>query len=179
MTVPTGGAKPMTAEEALKTAIAFETKVRDVYLSAVEESNDETGKRVFRVLAKEEQGHLDYLLYRQKELAESGDINPEKVDRFVPSRKQLEAKAGSLKGSLESKVTDTEIKLLMKAIEVETQTYEFYKSVAGQMDGNVQKMFAQFMEIEEGHVAIVQAELDAVNGDGFFFGMEEFNMEMG
>jgi rubrerythrin len=179
MAEPTGGAKPMTAEEALKTAIEFETKVRDTYLSAMEEAKDETGKRVFRVLAKEEQGHLDYLFHRQKELAESGDIVPEKVDRYVPSREQLEAKVGSLKGSLESKVSDTEVKLLLKAIEVETQTYEFYKSVVGQMEGNFQKMFAQFMEIEEGHVAIVQAELDAVNGDGFFFGMEEFNLEMG
>ena len=33
------------------------------------------------------------------------------------------------------------------------------------------------LEIEEGHVAIVQAELDSLQGMGFWFDMQEFNLE--
>ena len=51
----------MTMEEAIKTAIEFETQVRDVYRGAMEDITDPVGKRIFRVLAGEEQNHLDYL----------------------------------------------------------------------------------------------------------------------
>jgi hypothetical protein len=40
-------------------------------------------------------------------------------------------------------------------------------------------LFARFLEIEEGHVAIVEAEIDAVSGAGFWFGIQEFDVEKG
>jgi hypothetical protein len=40
-------------------------------------------------------------------------------------------------------------------------------------------LFARFLEIEEGHVAIVEAEIDAVSGAGFWFGIQEFDIETG
>jgi len=51
----------MTIEEAIKTAIEFETQVRQVYRNAAEGASDPVGKRIFKVLAEEEQGHLEYL----------------------------------------------------------------------------------------------------------------------
>ena len=38
-------------------------------------------------------------------------------------------------------------------------------------------MFARFLEIEDGHVAIVQAELDFISDNGFWFDFQEFDME--
>jgi hypothetical protein len=40
-----------------------------------------------------------------------------------------------------------------------------------------QQMFAEFVKIEQGHLDLVQAEIDAVSGVGFWFDMPEFNLE--
>jgi rubrerythrin len=169
----------MTIEEAIKTAIKFETNVRDVYASAVENSKDETGRNVFGILAKEEQGHIDYLNHRLAELEKDGVITLTDIGTILPAKDAIDKQVGELKKTLEPQKKDYELKLLQKAVDVELQTSEFYKKMADDMSGDAQKMFAQFFEIEDGHLAIVQAELDAVSGNGFFFGFEEFNMEAG
>jgi hypothetical protein len=51
--------------------------------------------------------------------------------------------------------------------------------MVGELSGERQRLFARFLEIEEGHVAIVQAEIDAVSGSGFWFDMKEFDLEKG
>jgi hypothetical protein len=38
-------------------------------------------------------------------------------------------------------------------------------------------LFERFVEIENGHLAIVQAEMDVVSGLGYWFDMREFNIE--
>jgi peptide deformylase len=38
-------------------------------------------------------------------------------------------------------------------------------------------MFARFLEIEEGHARIVQAEIDTLTGMGFWFDVQEFRLE--
>ena len=40
----------MTLEEAIKTAMDYETKVRDAYLDNIDSIADETGQRVFEML---------------------------------------------------------------------------------------------------------------------------------
>jgi hypothetical protein len=42
-----------------------------------------------------------------------------------------------------------------------------------------QQLFGRFLEIEEAHAAIVQAEIDSVNGTGFWFDVMEFSLEAG
>ena len=64
----------MTLEEAIKTAIGYEEKVRDVYHSAMSAATNDVGKRVFKMLAKEEQGHVEYLHDKLKEWQESGTV---------------------------------------------------------------------------------------------------------
>jgi hypothetical protein len=39
------------------------------------------------------------------------------------------------------------------------------------------KLFNRFVEIEVGHEAIVQAEIDALTGLGFWFDYTEFRLE--
>ena len=51
----------MTIEQAIETAIGYETRVRDVYRNAAEKSGSDIGKGFFAMMADEEQGHLDYL----------------------------------------------------------------------------------------------------------------------
>ena len=76
----------MTIEEAIKTAIEFETQVRQVYRNAAEGASDPVGKRIFKVLAEEEQGHLEYLRSKLDEWKKSGTLTAKRLDSVIPSR---------------------------------------------------------------------------------------------
>ncbi len=169
----------LSIEEAIKTALEYETKVRDVYLEAVEMFKGDIGTRVFGIMAKEEQGHIDYLESRLKEWQTTGSITPEKIETVVPNREQIEVGVKALKNRLQVQNHETELKMLQKALEVEEETSEYYRKLVNTMEAENQKMFKRFLEIEEGHLAVVQAEIDSVSGMGFYFDMAEFNLEAG
>ena len=66
----------MSMEKAIKAAIEFESRVKGVYKEAENRVTDDVGKKVFKALANEEQGHLDYLESRLAEWQETGKIFP-------------------------------------------------------------------------------------------------------
>jgi rubrerythrin len=70
----------------------------------------------------------------------------------------------------------TELKMLGKALEAERKTSSFYRKMAAELPAEGQKLFQRFVEIEEGHVAIVQAEMDAVTGNGAWFDVLEIKL---
>ena len=45
----------MTIEEAIKTALEYETKIRDIYRDAVERVSEPVGKRTLQMLRDDEQ----------------------------------------------------------------------------------------------------------------------------
>jgi rubrerythrin len=163
--------------EAIKTAIDFETKVHRVYADAVERSKDETGRRVFQVLADEEKNHLAYLNSRLEEWREKGKITVKDLDTAIPSKDAILGKTLVLKKQMLGHVHSTELEMLRKALGVETETSEFYQRMADELSDEGQRMFARFVEIEEGHKAIVSAEIDAVSGTGHWFDFREFDLE--
>ncbi|MBD3167344.1 hypothetical protein GF324_12155 [bacterium] len=169
----------LSVEEAILTAIEFETKVRDTYREAVEKADNEIGERIFKVLMEEEQGHLDYLNSRLEEWRKTGKIQPEKIESKLPTREQIDEQVKGLEKKLEVKDRGVELRMLQKALDVEEQTSNFYQRMVDTMEDDEKMMFSRFLEIEEGHLAIVQAEIDSVTGMGFYFDMAEFNLEAG
>ena len=71
--------EPLKLDEAIRIALEYETRVRDMYLEAVEKATEDTGKRIFKTLADEEQGHLDYLNRRFEEWKATGHVQEEPV----------------------------------------------------------------------------------------------------
>jgi rubrerythrin len=174
----------MELDEAIKTAIEYETKVKAVYIEALEHAEVEIGQRVFQVLADEEQHHLDYLYSRLSEWEESGSLDLENLDTMIPTKQKIEDEVKKLKFKLkpkesEKKYTDEELNSLKRALEVENETSEFYKKMVTELSTQGQELFMRFVEIEEGHKAIVQAEIDSVTGLGYWFDMPEFNLASG
>ena len=45
------------------------------------------------------------------------------------------------------------------------------------LDGDGRRLFERFVEIEEGHQAVVQAEIDSVSGMGVWFDTMELSLE--
>jgi len=167
----------MTVEEAIKTALEYEVKVRDSYLDAIGSIKDETGRHVFKVLGEEEQGHVDYLENRLSEWRKNGKVSPERLGTIVPSRRVIDDGVRKLEGHLSKRDFGTEREMLQKALALEQETSDFYKKMVEEMNEEEARLFARFLEIEEGHQAIVQAELDYLNKSGTFFDFQEFSME--
>ncbi len=169
----------MNVEEAIKTSIEYETKVRNVYAEAMKAATDPVGKKVFRVLAKEEQHHLDILQDKLRELKETGKATTEGLDTVIPSPKAIQEGVSKLEKRMSDKDYGKELNMLKKALDVEMETSAFYRKMVDTLPEKDQELFTRFVEIEEGHVAIVQAEMDAVQGLGFWFDFKEFSLEAG
>jgi rubrerythrin len=167
-------------DEAIRTAIEFEKKVHKVYSDAAAKISDPIGQRIFRQLAKEEAGHLSYLQDRLAEWQKNGHVNIRELPTVVPDKKRIAEGHKRLANSMKSKrPAASEVEFLRRAFEAEKETSAFYHQMVSELSGDHQQLFARFVEIEEGHLTIVQAEIDSVQGTGFWFDMQEFDLEMG
>lgn len=167
----------MTIEEAIKTAIDFETQVRQVYRDAAEGASDPVGERIFKVLAEEEQGHLEYLRSKLDEWKKSGTLTAERLDTVIPSRERISKGISALEARRPGDERGGELQMLSRALDVEAKTSEFYKRMVKELPQEGKKLFAHFVEIEEGHLAIVRAEIDYLSKTGYWFDFKEFDME--
>ena len=167
-------------DEAITTALEYEKKVQKVYADAAKKLADPVGQRVFAQLAKEEAGHVAYLQSRLGEWQKSGHVDLEELKTVVPSKERIDAGRQRMAKSMRGRRAATsEVEHLQRALAAEKETSAFYKRMVSELSGERQKLFARFLEIEEGHVAIVQAEIDAVSGTGFWFDFKEFDLEQG
>ena len=73
----------------------------------------------------------------------------------------------------------TELDMLRHALAAEHKTSAFYRQMVAELPPEGQALFQPFVEIEEGHVAIVQAEMDALTGTGTWFDVLEISLEAG
>ena len=55
----------------------------------------------------------------------------------------------------------------------------WHKQMVATLDAQGQQLFERFVEIEEGHQAVVQAEIDCVTGSGFWFDIGDIRLESG
>ena len=70
-----------------------------------------------------------------------------------------------------------ELEMLKKALALEIEATNFFKQMVAELKDEERKLFGRFVEIEAGHEAIVQAEIDALTGLGFWFDYTEFRLE--
>ena len=163
----------MLIEQAIKTAIEYEQRVRDVYLEAAEKCSDETGKKIFSALAADEAGHVSFLARQLDNWVKDESITWESLKMVIP-------KAGNLKAveqALEPTKRQEELALLEQAREAERQTCEFYENMVRELPPKGQALFRQFLEVEEDHLNIVQYQIDSLTGTGFWMGWPDFDME--
>lgn len=167
----------MHLEQAIKTAIELEGKIRDLYVQAYADCKDETGRRFFGMLRDDEQYHMDYLAERLDEIQNQGTMQHPDIDSRVPPQGEIESCISDAEKHLAAEDRGMIQQMLSNALRVETRTSEFYDKMVSESDGETQKMFARFLEIEDAHIAAVQAELDYVMNTGYWFGFKEFDME--
>ncbi len=169
----------MNLQEALSTAIGFEHKVRDHYAQCMRKIADPKGRKIFETLAKEEQGHVTYLETRLSEWKKTGMVEDAELPTILPpaARVDLEVKKLKLKAGHVPTAPNPEMEFLKQALELERTTSAFYGGLFDQLEPRFRHMFERFLEIEQGHVLIVQAEIDALAGLGHWFDFMEFTLE--
>ncbi|RTZ99789.1 MAG: hypothetical protein DSY90_00395 [Deltaproteobacteria bacterium] len=166
----------MTLEEAIKTALEYEEKIRDLYRQAAETAEDPAAIRIFNALGNDEEGHLAYLSDRLRQWEKTGRITAEKLETTIPSREVIQREIENLKPRLTRNDQKSEKQMFSRALQMEVETSRFYEKMVAEMTSEGRKMFARFVEIENGHIDMVQAELDYISGTGYWFDVKEFDM---
>ena len=167
----------MTIEEAIKTAIEFETRIRDIYQEATAAVDDEVGKRIFETLCKDEQHHIDYLQHKLKQWQDSGTIVPERLESIIPSQDVVNREAEKVKSLVAKDFLGIKRQMLSKALKTEIETSDFYQKMVNELPAEGQTLFERFLEIENNHIKAVQFELDYLSKTGYWFDIKEFDME--
>ena len=170
----------MELKEALTTAIDYEHKVHDHYAKGASEILDPQGKKVFATLAKEELGHVAYLESRLAEWLSTGTVSTPELPTVLPDVDWVRAARARVAREPERTIAvKGELELLKIALDLERQTSGFYGQLVDTLPGEHRRLFARFLEIENAHLAIVQAEIDAIAGHGSWFDVMEFRLEAG
>ncbi len=170
----------MDLHEAISTAIEHEHRIRDHYARGAEAILDPQGKRVFATLAKEEQGHVAYLENRLNEWRANGKVTSPELTTLLPPLDWVEAAKARVKQAPPGTIAvKGEMELLKVALDLERQTSAFYGRLVDTLRPADRGLFARFLEIEQAHLAIVQAEIDAIAGHGTWFDVMEFRLEAG
>ncbi len=167
----------MTVEEAIRTAIDYETRIRDIYRDAAEKVSDPAGKRIFQMLGDDEQHHVEYLLDRLNCWKKEGKLSVERLKSTIPSMVTITREIEKIKTRMSQEDRRDQKRMLSKALKVEVETSNFFRKMVDEMPHEAQQMFARFLEIEDNHIAAVQAELDYLTKTGYWFDFKEFDME--
>ena len=167
----------MTIEQAIKTGIEFELQVRHVYSEAAKKFKDPVARKIFGVLADEEDRHVQYLESRLAEWEQTGKVTAAALETEIPSQQAIDGAMGKLARRMAVQDFGVELEMLKKALALEIEATNFFKQMVAELKAEEQKLFSRFVEIEIGHEAIVQAEIDALTGLGFWFDYTEFRLE--
>ncbi len=169
----------MKLQEAIKIALDYENKVRDHYAKGAASIQDPQGRKVFETLAKEEQGHVDYLTYCLDQWTKTGKVKATELKSVLPKGVEWidQARKRLQKNPAKRVAAAGEIELLKIALQMEIETGTFYKDLVSKLPAGDRDLFAKFLDIEDGHLTIVQAQLDSVQGLGYWFDVPEFELE--
>jgi rubrerythrin len=161
--------------QAMKTAIEMEKSGHRFFTDAARQVKNEAGRKVFTRLASEEMVHLQVFERIFTALTEGTDwkkalptVEPAKrVPYFDDAKKQFRADDLSV-----------ELDYLRKALDLERKAISFFeKAVTEAETPEVREVFRRILEEEQSHYDLIQAEIDSVNGSGFWFDVPEFYMD--
>lgn len=167
----------MTVEEAIKTAIEYETRIRDIYREAVAAVDDKAGKRIFETLSQDEQHHIDHLEHKLAQFHKTGAIKPGTLKSAIPDQKTINQEADKIKSLATKDFLGIKQQMLSKALKAEVETSAFYQKMVNELPADARPLFERFLEIENNHIKAVQFELDYLSKTGYWFDFKEFDME--
>ena len=169
----------MQIEEAIITAIEYEVRIREHYVESQSTATDPVARRVFGLMAGEENDHVKYLEKKLKEWKEGNKLSAEDLETALPSLDWIEKEIGKLASAGVKGTATVELGALETAAAIESETNHFYAGLVEKLPDEAKSFFSRFVEIEAGHLALVNAEIGAIKGSGYWFDIPEFDVETG
>ena len=167
----------MNIEDAIKTAIEYELKVCELYREVELEMKGETSSRLIKALYTDEKNHVKYLEDKLRKYLEDGSIVKDEIISTLPSKEELEEEICKLKTNMTGRTLGDNKKILSKLLKAEIETSRFYRQMVDDLPDEGKGLFSRFLEIEDAHIDLVQAELDLYGNTGFWFDNKEIDME--
>jgi len=165
----------MTIGEALEKALGYEMRIRDLYAQASADATIPEAKAFYDFLAVDEDRHVAFM-ERAIRGAKAGAI-PDAATIETSLPRDIDAAIQKAKAAFHSKADDGRLTALEHALKAEEETSAFYRKLVRELPPGSSGAFARLLEIEDGHTAIVRAELDSVTGSGYWFDVRLFDME--
>ena len=159
----------------MKTAIEMEKSGHRFFTEATSKVTNEAGRKVFTRLASEEMVHLQVFEKIFTALTQGtdwkkavGQVEPaRRVPYFDEAKKQFKAEDMSV-----------ELDYLRKALDLERNAIAFFgKAVSEAETPEAREVFQGILAEEQGHYDLIQAEIDNINGSGYWFDVQEFYMD--
>ncbi|HEX9970896.1 MAG TPA: ferritin family protein [bacterium] len=164
------------AAKALKTAIEIEDNGLLNFLKFARQTKDTTGKNMFIRLAMDEHEHRRIIEKQLTNLMEGKplikiEIPKSEIEQVAPTIRDKQQKTRGESGLLE-------IDALNTALDLERKAAKFFRDQANLIsDAEAKALFIRLAEWEDAHFDLIQAELDSIQGTGFWFGIPEFQMD--
>ncbi len=135
--------------EALQIAIQMEIDGKKYYLKASEESGNELGRKLLQSLAAEEDIHRQkfeeiYDAVRSKKAWPATDFKPDGGKRLRTIFARVSEEMGA-----NVKAVDTELSAIKTAVDMESKTFDFYKSQSKEATYEAEKEFYETLAVEE------------------------------
>lgn len=154
----------------IQKAVQTEWDGNRFYNRAAEVTKDLKGKRMFEQLAHDEVDHVSMIENLYHDLIAAV---PSERPKGFPIFAEKKSKSGSVIPHFEN-----EFEVLQEAIGNEILARDFYRECIEKFDSERAKaVFAQLVDMEEGHIRLLRAELDYLEQSGFWFDHMEFNVE--
>jgi len=173
--------------QAIEIAMQIEKDGLAFYTEAARQTDDPNGKKMFQTLARDEAAHLRLFEDARQALLERGNwLSPEEVAAISPKRLDRppifptgdEIKATLRPRSGQAEIPERELAALQRGLQAEKDSIAFYSQERDKTDDPDGKaMYAYLVEQEEGHRTILQGEYDYLNRTGFWFDVQEFDLE--
>lgn len=163
--------------DAIDNAIKMEEKIREKYKIYASEIKEKSGQKFFLILSKEEEEHVKYLKNLKEEILQKKEPSFKEIPVLINSTKWIEECEEKIETIEEKHSKEGDFQRLLFALELEKEATKFYENLVKKSEGVLAKIFKKFLEIEESHTAIVQAELDYYGKSGYFFDFPEFSLE--
>ncbi len=161
----------------LHRAIDREKEAVTAYLRLARISRDMNAKNVLINLASDEVGHMNKLEAHLAAVLQGKSWVLPKADEAEVAA--LLTPSAALEDIDEGKLAKAdEIRFLEIAIDKEIKANIFYLEMANESrTEDAREMFLSLAKEEDMHAKILQAEIDSIGQNGFWFDMQEFTME--
>ncbi len=165
----------MTVSEALEKALGYEIRIRDLYAQAAADATVPEARVFFDFLAVDEDRHVAFIEHSLTGAKKGKLPNAAAIETSLPV--DIDTAIARAKAAIQVHPEGGKLTSLEHALKAEQETSAFYRKLVAELPLDSSKAFSRLLEIEDGHTAIVKAELDSVSSTGFWFDIRVFDME--